>query len=148
MSCLQFCFYVWVYQIEAIAAANLCSNCTNSLKKSNFNSEWQNRFPMQWLKFNFAINQMSSYSQLHVAFFSVLNFSWEMRKEWNSSRETRKKWEKFYPIKWWYLHCKFMKDLIFYWKNYEQVFFCTFFHFNCFIKVEYTWNNLELSKII
>lgn len=61
MSCLQFCFYVWVYQIETIAAANLCSNCTSSLKKSNFNSEWQKRFPIQWLKFNFAINQMSSH---------------------------------------------------------------------------------------
>ena len=38
-----------LYQIETIAAANLCSNCTNSLKKSNFNSEWHKRFPIQWL---------------------------------------------------------------------------------------------------
>ena len=38
----------------------------------------------------------------NMSYFSRFWISREKReKEWNSSRETRKKREKFYPIKWW-----------------------------------------------
>ena len=80
--------------------------------------------------------------RLHVAFFSVLNFSWETRKRMEFLTRNEKKTRKILPHKMMIIVLQIYERLYF---LLEELWASLFFTFTCIIKVEY---NLELWKII